>query len=147
VLPEPGGKAFGPWTIDKRQAGFEASKGRHLIFHHDDHVLGPGCAEIIVNKYLPDPEWDAISSSRWRRNADGSEYTDIDGWRDCIPSPYMTTNGFVVRREIVESFPWTNIPRERPWDVIYSRYLQAYRAKLIRADDIRFYDVELGVMP
>ncbi len=143
VKPEPDGKAHGPWTIDKRHAGFLASTKKLLVFHHDDHVLGPGITQLIIEKYLPDPAWGALAASRWVKDKDGSEGRAIDGWYD----GYMTTNGFVIHRHVVEKTTWDACPRKKFWDILYSKLLIDAGVTLLRAEDIRFYDVEMGVMP
>ena len=131
-------------ALAQRQAGAEFTTSRLLVFLHDDHVPASDFFKVLVQKYANNGHWDVLVPERrcWK----GDEEVLLNNGRMEL---YVMGHACVMRREIWQDVPWTDVPQVFTWDIGHTLLLRKACARIEYVNDLIVYDAEttLGAEP
>lgn len=131
-------------ALDQRQAGFEASSGRILVFLHDDHLPDEWFFRLLAGIYDRMNDWQvlvprrmALHNEQWHTLNNG----EAEG--------YVMGHASVMRRSVVEACPWRRVPKVFTWDVCSTLLLREAKASIRWVKDLVVCDLEaeIGARP
>ena len=123
-------------ALAQRQAGFERSTGDWVVFQHDDHLF-----ENSEDMTFTDA--DVIVPSRYTR------LRDVNGERlnNGKEQGYIAGHLAIYRREVIETCPWSEVPKHFSWDMEHTEQIRAAGFNIEWNEALRVYDCEAGSHP